>query len=323
MKYLLTPITMFLWFLITYYGLYFAFLAMVYTFSLNWGILIFGYLFLIGVLYGIFISLPSLLRYLIQKFYGLNWFTTLTHWLSGVVGVILLIIYFTNNSQAFINENNNTFFLVWMWGASPLKTIFLIIPFFALSIGLLWSTIILPIQIQLSTDVAENNKNENKNIEMLIYRAEELVDSSRVLFAVIRPRLLKKFPEIFMSNDLEKINIYGTIACSYLVCIHLHYEVEKECRTELELIVQKNISEIYENAFNYYEDLHSVIQRKVLEEKDRSKRRKHLHYIACLWILHQIGLVKNIDQPYEKAIEIAHELSEILENETAGYWSMN
>lgn len=312
---------MYLWYLLIYYGFYFAFVGMMFVFSLNWIIIIFGDLFLIGLLYGIFITIPSLLRYLILKFYGLSWFTTIAHLFAGLLGIILIGISLGKNSLVINEGNNSIFFLAWMWGASPLKTILLFIPFFALTCGLLWSMFIFPIQIQISGNKADiGNVNVPDNAG-LISKAEELVDSSRILFAVIRPRILQKFPELYIGKDLEKFNLFGTIASSYLVCIHLHYEVEKDKRTELELIVQKHIKELYEGALEYYEDLHLVIQRKILEENDRKKRRTFIHYLACLWILHQIGLVENIDFPYEKAVEIATQLSSILENETAGYWS--
>lgn len=320
-KYLLTPITMYLWYLLTYYGFYLAFAGMMFVFSLNWVIIFSGYLFLIGLLHSIFISVPSLLRYIILKFYGLSWFNTIAHLLAGLYGIISIGISLKNNSLLIYEGNNSIFFLAWMWEASPLKTIFLFIPFLALTCGLVWSVIIFPIQMQFignESDIRDVNVPDNEELRA---KAEELVDSSRILFAVIRPRLLQKFPELYIGKDLEKLNLFGTIASSYLVCIHLHHEVEKGKRTELELIVQKNIKDLYEGALDYYEDLHIVIQRKILEENDRKKRRTLIHYLACLWILNQIGLIKNIDTPYEKAVEIATQLSAILENETAGYWS--
>jgi hypothetical protein len=36
MKYVLTPLTMILWYLTTYYGLYFAVIGMAFMFSLSW-----------------------------------------------------------------------------------------------------------------------------------------------------------------------------------------------------------------------------------------------------------------------------------------------
>lgn len=170
LKYLLTPLTMYLWYLFIYYGFYFAFVGMMFVFSLNWIIIILGYLFLIILLYSIFITIPNLLRYLILKFYGLSWFTTIAHLFAGLLGIILIGISLGKNSLVINEGNNSIFFLAWMWGDSPLKTILLFIPFFAITCGLFWSMFIFPIQIQISglkTNIRNVNPdqfNSNSNI---------------------------------------------------------------------------------------------------------------------------------------------------------------
>lgn len=335
LKYLLIPITMTLWYFVTYYGLYFSIIGFTVLFSLNWFVLIIGYLFLISLFYVIFISLPSLLRYFIIKFYGLTWFSIISHWLAGIIAVIDLVLLFINSPPEIVNAPDNGFFLTTMFNISPFKTTLLFMPFLALSIVLLWSTIFIPIQAKLTPMNNENNSSneqsdeidqsnkDNQSYEELQYKAAELIDSSRILVAIIRPQLLKNFPELYLVQETEKFNIYATIAFSQIVCIQLHAEVEKEYRTKLELIVQQEIYEMYENALVEYKDLAYVIRNRILNEKDRTKRRKYIHYISCLWILKKIGFVENIDTPNEKGIEVAQYLSDLFENESAGYWTRN
>lgn len=321
MKYLLTPLTMFLWYLLTYYGFYFAIIGLIFTFSLSWGILIFGYLFLIGVLYAVFISIPNLLRYFILKFYGLSWFTIIAHFIAGVIGLFSIVYSLKSDSLSLYEQFNKTFFLAWMWGESPLKTIFLIIPFFAIVLGILWSMIIFPIQIKIfesKNDAMVTAANDMKNLTL---KAEDLVDSSRILIGILAPKLLRSFPELRESKNSEKLNFFGTIAFTYLVNIHLHFEVDNAKRTELELIVQGCLNDFYEDSQKYYHDLHFHIQNRILDEKNRGKRRAYIHYLTCLWILQKIEFVDEIDFPNQKAIEIATMFASLLENETAGYWS--
>lgn len=87
MKYLLIPITLLLWYLTTYYGVYIALIGMALVFSLSWVWLIMGYIFLIGAVFGLSIGIPSLLRLLILKVYGINWFSCIVHSLAGVFGI--------------------------------------------------------------------------------------------------------------------------------------------------------------------------------------------------------------------------------------------
>ncbi len=335
LKYLLIPITMTLWYFVTYYGLYFSIIGFGLLFSLNWFVLIIGYLFLISIFYAIFISLPSLLRFFIIRFYGLTWLSVISHWLAGVIAVIDLVLLLINSPPEIVNAPDKGFFLFTMFNISPFKTIILFMPFSALSVGLLWSTIILPIQTKLTTMDNEDDSSKeqvdeieqpNENIqsyEELQYKAEELLDSSRILVAIIRPQLLKNFPELYLGQESEKFNLFATIAFTQMVCIQLHFEVEKEYRTKLELIVQRKINDMYENALIEYNDLAYVIRNRVLNEKDRTKRRKYIHYISCLWLLKKIGFVENIDTPYEKGIEVAQYLSDLFENESTGYWTRN
>jgi hypothetical protein len=143
---------MFLWYLTTYYGLYIAVIGMAFVFSLSWLWLIIGYSFLIGAVFGISIGIPSLLRFLILKTYGINWFSCILHSLAGVVGIAQIIRFYIASPPELVIGNESFFILTGMWELAPFKTLFLVLPFFGLVISLFWSTIILPIYIKLTGD---------------------------------------------------------------------------------------------------------------------------------------------------------------------------
>ena len=149
MKYVLMPLTMFLWYLTTYYGLYLAVLGMVFIISLNWFWLIMGYLFLIGILFGISNAIPGLLRLLILKIYGINWFSCIVHSLAGAVGAGFFIVNLPLCVLVSV-EGDEVFFLTGMWEMAPFKTVFFAFPFAGIIISLLWSTIVAPIYIKFS-----------------------------------------------------------------------------------------------------------------------------------------------------------------------------
>lgn len=152
MKYILIPFTMFFWYLTTYYGIYIGVFGMAYIFSLNWFWLIFGYIFLICAVFGISNGIPSLLRLLIFKFYGINWFVCILHSLAGIIGVIQIFRFYNETPPELVIGNESFFFLIGMWKVAPLKTVFLAFPFLGLFLSLLWSSVITPIYIKLYCD---------------------------------------------------------------------------------------------------------------------------------------------------------------------------
>lgn len=152
MKYILILLTMFLWYLTTYYGIYIAVIGMAFIFSLSWLWLIFGYLFLIGTVFGISNGIPGLLRLLILKIYGINWFCCIAHSLAGVVGLVQIIRLFNASPPELVVGGESFFILTGMWKIAPFKTIFLAMPFLGLVISIVWSNIIAPVYIKLRED---------------------------------------------------------------------------------------------------------------------------------------------------------------------------
>ncbi len=150
MKYLLTPVTMLLWYLTAYYAIYFTPIAMIFVFSLSWIWLIIGYLFIIGIISAIFGSIPGLLLFFILKLYGINWFSCIAHSLAGLIGCVHIISLFIANPPELVSGSEAIFFLTGMWETAPVKTIFLTPLFGGLTITVLWVTIVSPVIIKLS-----------------------------------------------------------------------------------------------------------------------------------------------------------------------------
>lgn len=149
MKYILMPLTMFLWYSTTYYGIYVAVIGIAFIFSLSWCWLIVGYLFLMGAVFGISNGIPSLLRYLILKVYGINWFSCIVHSLAGVVGLVQIIRFYNASPPELVIGDESFFILKGMWMVAPFKTVFLAMPFLGLVISILWSNIIAPVYFKL------------------------------------------------------------------------------------------------------------------------------------------------------------------------------
>lgn len=149
MRYLLTPITIFIWYLLTHLGLYYGMLLMLWMFSLSWIWLIIGYTFLIGIISFLVNSLPGLIKVLILKFYRLNWFSIFAHSIAGLLGIINFYYFIYQNPPEMVNGNESIPILVALWNQSWLKTILLITPFIGLQLGLIYQGIFSPIIVKL------------------------------------------------------------------------------------------------------------------------------------------------------------------------------
>jgi len=122
---------------------------MVYVVSLSWLWLALGYLFLVGILFGVLVAIPSLLRVLILKIYGIGWFSCIAHSIAGAIGSVVFIL----NSHFYVlvdSKGNEIFFLSGLWEMAPLKTFLWAFPFSGIIISMIYSTIIAPIYIKFS-----------------------------------------------------------------------------------------------------------------------------------------------------------------------------
>jgi len=154
MKYVLTPLTTFLWYLTAYYGLYFAVFGMAYMYTVSWFWLIMSGIFLMWPLWLMF-GLPFLMylllcRPLIEKIYGINWFSCIIHSLAGITGIVQVVRFFSANPPQLVIGDKSIFILAGMWEIAPFRTIFVACPFVVFTQFLLWLTIVHPIYIKFA-----------------------------------------------------------------------------------------------------------------------------------------------------------------------------
>lgn len=131
-----------------------------YLFSLSWFWLIFFYLFLVGIASAIVNVIPGLIRYVIVKFYGINWFACIVHSVAGLLGVIWFFIYFLNDPPVLVLGEERVFFIKGMWQISPIKTIFLLFPFIGFFMAVIYGNVFFPFYLKVASD---NEFNEAKD----------------------------------------------------------------------------------------------------------------------------------------------------------------
>jgi hypothetical protein len=150
LKYLLLPISMFLWYVLVFYSIFFSFYLMIWMLELSWIWIIIGSTFLLGIIGSISHSIPSLLRYLILKFYGLNWIIVILHTLAGALA-LFETFYSIFNKTYFISKTSDVSLPIMtiLWKEYPIKVIVLGFPFLSLLIMFLYSVLITPILFKL------------------------------------------------------------------------------------------------------------------------------------------------------------------------------
>lgn len=151
MKYLLLPVTFILWVLITYFGLYYATEGLVYMFLLDWIWLILSYPLLIILIFWLLVRILSLIRYMIFRLYGFNWFSCIVYSAAGISGFGFYMLAIAVDHPS-LPGYESVFLLQSMWDVSPLKTIVVIIPFAELFAGLFVSMVVSPIYLKVTRD---------------------------------------------------------------------------------------------------------------------------------------------------------------------------
>lgn len=152
MRFLLTPVTMFIWFLVSYLGLYYGMVLMLWMFSLSWIWLILGYTLLIGIISTLVSTLPALINALILNFYKLTWFGIISHSIAGLLGIIYFYTLVYQNPPEMVSGTESTPILKALWSDSWLKTILLMFPFIGLQLGLIYQGVFAPVSMKLDEE---------------------------------------------------------------------------------------------------------------------------------------------------------------------------
>ena len=121
LKFLLLPVTALVWCLIAYYAIsYGVVMSLAFSFSQSWIRIIILYLPLIGLSYGVAITLPRLLGLAFSKLYGsksrISAIPAIVYSVAGLCGIFLVLSFFYNNPPS-------------MWQTSPMRTILLVPPY--------------------------------------------------------------------------------------------------------------------------------------------------------------------------------------------------
>lgn len=158
MKNLLMPLTIVMWYFITYFALFGVFVSFPLMFDMGWLWLIFLYSILIGLVSMLY-SIATGFSIGVLYFYKLNWVAVIIHSIAGLMATISFITFYSQNWAMIVRNGNEAPLLSFMWDDSPIKVILLVPGFISIFVGIIYVMTILPIV----TKVQSKNETERIN----------------------------------------------------------------------------------------------------------------------------------------------------------------
>jgi len=165
MKFLLIPITLVLWLVLTYLLLWLCLSASLVVLNFSWITLLFSSLILIGVGTILSVIIPTSISVVIEHFYNHNRFINILHAIFGILGVLLFLNYLTADHVRSIIRLN--------WISHKWKIIVLSLPITGMFVGMIYSSVSMILNKKESDQKFENND----HIEELF--AEDKIESNK------------------------------------------------------------------------------------------------------------------------------------------------
>lgn len=175
MKNLLFPVTLLLWFVITYFSLRLTVVGLLWIFSLSWFWIIIAYTFIIGIVYFISTGVPAALKFLILRFYNYSKTAIILHSAIGFLATILSVI----DMKYYFFDVSSDNIIGFLWNSDPLKFIVLLFPFLGVLLSSLYSNSIGGIEMIAATaSITQGKGNDTEedifslNDELPTYEAD-------------------------------------------------------------------------------------------------------------------------------------------------------
>lgn len=141
---LLTPLTMYIWYELTYFSIFLILTGMVLVYSFSWFWLILTGGFVLWLVSIISEMLPLAAFLLLSRLYGANLFSVMAHSIAAIIGITLVSIFYFNNPPTIILGTNEVNALKHMWETEPIKMVMVTFPFLGLIFSLVISMVVRP-----------------------------------------------------------------------------------------------------------------------------------------------------------------------------------
>lgn len=137
----------------------------------------------------------------------------------------------------------------------------------------------------------------------------------RILVDVIQINLEREHPQVLLLPHWSSFEMAATVAGCVTLALRLHFEVEEDQRTPLELKMREVLQKRFPESEAAYEDSFKFVTESI-GEIPRSERGKYIFPLIALWVVRSLSDGKTIQEEEW----ITGKLSELYQNETVGFW---
>ena len=107
----------------------------------------------------------------------------------------------------------------------------------------------------------------------------------------------------------------ATLGGCFALSVCLAHEAPEEMRTELEMIMRKQIDIRYPGSEVFWEDCAHYVTDG-LRQIERAERGKYMFLLLALWVLEHVSG----SEAFTGKNEICGEIAMLFQNESIGYW---
>lgn len=157
--------------------------------------------------------------------------------------------------------------------------------------------------------------NRSGKAKSLAEKAADAPISFLILVDAIQISFEREHPQVMLLPHWSSFHMLATVGGCTALALRLHFEIEESQRTPLELTMREVLLKRFPAAESAWIDSHRFMTES-LGEIPRSERGKAVFPLIALWVVRVVSEGKPV--PDEELI--AGKLTQLYQNETAGFW---
>jgi len=149
----------------------------------------------------------------------------------------------------------------------------------------------------------------------LLEKAQDAPIAFRILVDTIQIAIERDHPQVLILPRWQAFQMAGTVAGCVALAIRLHFDVEEDQRTLLEMAMRKVLEQRFPKSEQAYEDCYRFVTDS-MKDIPRAERGKYFFVLLGMWAYAAVSDGKKIEQEEW----VVGRLAEALQNETIGFW---
>jgi len=147
-------------------------------------------------------------------------------------------------------------------------------------------------------------------------RAVNAPTSYRILFEAFERRFSATYPQLVLLPYWQNFVGVATLGGCFALSVSLAHEAPEEMRTELEIIMRKQIDIRYPGCEAFWEDCAHYVT-DALHRIERPERGKYMFLLPALWVLEHVSG----SEMFSGKDEMCGEIAMLYQSESVGYWN--